>query len=97
VPAPTIRQSTSVEGGRPRCASAGLAATDAAEPARKLRREISLRISRLMVRKSWFAIGFTLHREKRKSWQNRPRSAKPWLTIDCLGLGAMNGIATSLG
>jgi hypothetical protein len=50
-----------------------------------------------MVRKSWFAIGFPLHREKHKSWQNRPETAKPLLTIHCPRLGAMNGIATSLG
>jgi hypothetical protein len=50
-----------------------------------------------MVLAAWFAIGFTLHRKARKSWQNTTAGAKPWLTIDCRRRGAMNGIATSPG
>jgi hypothetical protein len=45
--------------------------------------------------RSWFAIGFTLHRGERNSWQNRRLSAKAWLTIGIRQRETMNRIATS--
>jgi hypothetical protein len=58
-PAPTMTQSTSPEGRLERWANAGPTANAAAEPARKPRRDRAL-----MDHNSWFAIGFTLHRDE---------------------------------
>jgi hypothetical protein len=75
-------QSTSPEGTPERWENAGPmvndpAANAAAEPVRKLRRDRTL-----MVRNSWFAIGFTLHRDE---------------CISCAILGRTSGQAQSHG
>jgi len=64
-----MMQSTSPEGMPERWANAepvanDPAANDAAEPVRKLRRDRALMVRNTFVRNSWFAIGFTLHRDE---------------------------------